>query len=124
SSIVGSSIVGGATTTAHLVAALSLAGDMGIGVHLEHCLRTCYISLHVAATLGLDDATREDVFWTALLKDAGCTSFATQIAAFVNGDEIAARRQFLVYADNGKLRDMFEWAFAFVGAQSGPLARA
>ncbi|MEA2640200.1 MAG: hypothetical protein QOF51_1594 [Chloroflexota bacterium] len=123
STALGSRAASGASTTAELVAALSLAGDMGIGLPLEHCLRTCYISLHIAARLGLDADTREDVFWAALLKDSGCTSFTTQIAAFVNGDEMEARRQFL-YADAGKVRDVMEWALAYVGARSAPLARA
>src|SRR5678815_86000 len=80
-------------TTAQLVAALSLAEDLGVGLPLEHTLRACYIGLHLAAELDLDTDTREDVFWPVLLKDSGCTGFNTQTAAFIQGDEIAAKRE-------------------------------
>ena len=112
------------STTAHLAAALSLAEDLGVGLPLEHTLRACYIALHTASELDLDADTREDVFWTVLLKDTGCTGFNTQAAAFIQGDEIAAKRQLLFYMDGGKLRDTLEWAYGFVGSQLNPLARA
>ncbi|MBM2810108.1 MAG: C-di-GMP phosphodiesterase class [Chloroflexi bacterium] len=114
----------GPTTTAHLVAALSMWGDLGIGLPLEHCLRACYIGLHIAADLKLDAAAREDVFWSLLLKDAGCTSFTTQAAAFVRGDEIAARRQMLFYADPDSIRDVMDWALTYLGPDTGPWTRA
>lgn len=102
-------------TTAQLVASLSLAGDMGIGLPLEHCLRACYIGLHLAARLQLDSGAREDVFWTLLLKDAGCTSFTTQAATFIQGNEIDARRQLLFYKDGTDPHDIMEWALAYLG---------
>jgi HD-GYP domain-containing protein (c-di-GMP phosphodiesterase class II) len=114
----------GASTTAQLVAALSLAEDLGVGLPLEHTLRACYIGLHIAAELNLDADTREDVFWTVLLKDTGCTGFNTQAAAFIRGDEIAAKRQLLFYMDGGKVRDTLEWATTYVGSQLNPMARA
>lgn len=99
-------------------------GDLGVGLPLEHCLRACYVGLHIAADLKLDTASREDVFWALLLKDAGCTSFTTQAAAFFRGDEIAARREMLFYTDPNSMRDVMDWALTYLGPDTGPWTRA
>lgn len=56
---------------AELLCALSFAADLNTGQPMEHGLKTAYISLVLAHTLGL---TREDqvtVFYSSLLKDLG-----------------------------------------------------
>src|SRR5437762_2417886 len=59
---------------AELLAALSLATDLGLGQPMEYLLRTCALSLRLADALGLDAATRGDVYYLALLRWIGCTS--------------------------------------------------
>ncbi|MCU1475144.1 MAG: LuxR family transcriptional regulator, partial [Amnibacterium sp.] len=44
---------------AELIAALSLAIDLGLGLPLEHMLRSCIIAMRLADLLGADAETRE-----------------------------------------------------------------
>jgi HD-GYP domain-containing protein (c-di-GMP phosphodiesterase class II) len=76
---------------AELVAALSLATDLGMGQPLEQALRTCLLSVEAGRHLGLDASELRDVYDLALLRFVGCTSDAHEQAALVGGDEIAFR---------------------------------
>jgi HD-GYP domain-containing protein (c-di-GMP phosphodiesterase class II) len=71
------------------VAALSLATDLGMGQPLEQALGACLLAVAAGTELGLDGATRSDVYYLALLRFIGCTSDAHEQAALVGGDEIA-----------------------------------
>jgi len=75
---------------AELVAALSLGVDLGFGQPMEHVLRECTIALRLADQLGLDDAERSTVYYTALLVNVGCHSDAHEQAKWF-GDDIALR---------------------------------
>jgi HD-GYP domain-containing protein (c-di-GMP phosphodiesterase class II) len=74
---------------AELVAALSLATDLGTGQPLEHALRTCQLSMRVAGELGLPAATCAEVYHVALLRFLGCTADAPETALYAGGDNIA-----------------------------------
>lgn len=74
---------------AELVAALSLATDLGMGQPLEQALRTCLLSIATGRELGLDGPVLSDIYYLALLRYVGCTSDAHEQAALVGGDEIA-----------------------------------
>ncbi len=82
----------GQVRTADLLAALSLASDLAIGIPAEHAVRSCYIGMHVADHLGLSSDQQVDVYYAELLMDAGCTSWTSQLAGFILSDEIVARR--------------------------------
>jgi HD-GYP domain-containing protein (c-di-GMP phosphodiesterase class II) len=75
---------------AELLAALSLGIDLGFGQPLEHVLRQCLIALRLAERIGLDDETRADVYYTALLVNVGCHSDAHEQAKWF-GDDIALK---------------------------------
>jgi HD-GYP domain-containing protein (c-di-GMP phosphodiesterase class II) len=75
---------------AELVAALSLGVDLGFGQPMEHILRQCLIALRLAERLGLDEATRADIYYTALLVNVGCHSDAHEQAKWF-GDDIALK---------------------------------
>jgi HD-GYP domain-containing protein (c-di-GMP phosphodiesterase class II) len=72
-----------------LVAAISLATDLGTGQPIEHALRTCRLSGTVAGELGLDARTVADVHYVALLRFLGCTADAPETAQLAGGDNIA-----------------------------------
>lgn len=74
---------------AELVAALSLATDLGMGQPLEQALRTCLLATAAGNELGLDRAARADAYYLALLRFVGCTADAHEVSALVGGDEIA-----------------------------------
>jgi HD-GYP domain-containing protein (c-di-GMP phosphodiesterase class II) len=75
---------------AELVAALSLGVDLGFGQPMEHVLRQCLIALRLAERVGLDDETRAEIYYTALLINVGCHSDAHEQAKWF-GDDIALK---------------------------------
>lgn len=62
--------------TAEVVAALSLATDLGIGVPLEHGLHSALIAARLGDVLAVDPETRAQAYYTSLLFYIGCTASA------------------------------------------------
>jgi HD-GYP domain-containing protein (c-di-GMP phosphodiesterase class II) len=81
--------VGGPLRLSELVAALSLATDLGTGQPLEHALRTCLLSLELSRRSGVGAERLAEVYYVALLRFVGCTADAAQTAADVGGDDLA-----------------------------------
>ena len=77
---------------AELVAALSLATDLGMGQPMEQGLRTCLVSLRLADLAGASTGELAEVYYVALLRFLGCTADAHDAALSVGGDDIALRR--------------------------------
>jgi HD-GYP domain-containing protein (c-di-GMP phosphodiesterase class II)/DNA-binding CsgD family transcriptional regulator len=75
---------------AELVAALSLGVDLGFGQPMEHVLRECMIALRLADRIGLKEAERSTVYYTALLVNVGCHADAHEQAKWF-GDDIALK---------------------------------
>ena len=75
---------------AELVAAWSLATDLGLGLPQEHVLRQCRIALGLAERLGLDEAERAAVYYVAMLAWVGCTADSYELADQF-GDDLALR---------------------------------
>jgi HD-GYP domain-containing protein (c-di-GMP phosphodiesterase class II) len=75
---------------AELIAALSLATDLGLGLPQEHVLRQCRIALGLAERVGVDEAERAAAYYVAMLAWVGCTADSHELAAQF-GDEIAFR---------------------------------
>jgi HD-GYP domain-containing protein (c-di-GMP phosphodiesterase class II) len=73
--------------TAELVAALSLATDLGTGFPLEHALRSCLLATWTAQALELGDDEIRNVYYVSLLKYLGCT-VTSHVSAQVLGDEL------------------------------------
>jgi HD-GYP domain-containing protein (c-di-GMP phosphodiesterase class II) len=72
---------------AELVAALSLATDLGTGHPFERALRTCLLAIRFGEALSLDEQTLCDCYYVALLRFVGCTASDHRASLF--GDEIA-----------------------------------
>jgi hypothetical protein len=70
-----------------LIAALSLATDLGLGEPMEHLLRSCLISMRLGERMGLTDAERAEVYYVSLLAWVGCMSDSTEMSALF-GDDI------------------------------------
>jgi HD-GYP domain-containing protein (c-di-GMP phosphodiesterase class II) len=73
-----------------LVATLSLGIDLGFGQPMEHILRQCLIALRLAERVGLDEAERAVVYYTALLVNVGCHTDAHEQSKWF-GDDIAMK---------------------------------
>jgi HD-GYP domain-containing protein (c-di-GMP phosphodiesterase class II) len=73
---------------AEVMAALSLATDLGIGVPLEHGLQSTLLAMRLGELLGVDPDTASQTYYTCLLFYVGCTADAV-IAAETFGDDDA-----------------------------------
>jgi HD-GYP domain-containing protein (c-di-GMP phosphodiesterase class II) len=85
---------------AELMAALSLATDLGMGQPLEFALSSCALSVRLGEALGLAEDELRDVYYQALLRYIGCNAETHMLAAIV-GDELALRADFAAI-DNGR----------------------
>jgi HD-GYP domain-containing protein (c-di-GMP phosphodiesterase class II)/DNA-binding CsgD family transcriptional regulator len=112
----------GRLRTADLMAALSLASDMAVGLPAEHAVRSCYIGMHVADQMRLPAHQQVDVYYAQLLMDAGCTAWTSQLAGAILSDEIAARRDMVFHRNTRDPVDVFGWLRSYV-APGAPLPR-
>jgi HD-GYP domain-containing protein (c-di-GMP phosphodiesterase class II) len=72
---------------AELVAALSLATDLAIGVPFEHGLQSTLFAMRLGKRLGLDPETASQTYYACLLFYVGCTAGAETAAELFGGDD-------------------------------------
>ncbi len=75
---------------AELVAALSLATDLGLGQPQQHIIRQTLIAMRVAELEGLSDDERAAIFYVSLLAWVGCVADAHEMGKWF-GDDMAVR---------------------------------
>ena len=63
-----------------LLAALSVATDLGMGQEPEKAVRGCLVATGLARAMDLPDRDVADIFYTTLLQHVGCTAPAHEIA--------------------------------------------
>jgi DNA-binding CsgD family transcriptional regulator len=90
---------------ADLLAAVSVATDLGNGQEPEKAIRACLVATALARRMGTPEAEVSDVYYTALLRHLGCTATAHEEAWLV-GDELAVRPA-AERADFGNPREAF-----------------
>src|SRR6185312_11397738 len=98
---------------AELVAALSVATDLGTGQPLEHAVRSAVLAVRLGELAGASAAELADTYYVALLHAAGCTSNGHE-AGQLFGDDIAHRAAFYLI-DPTKPDEVLEFYRAFVG---------
>jgi HD-GYP domain-containing protein (c-di-GMP phosphodiesterase class II)/DNA-binding CsgD family transcriptional regulator len=91
-------------TLAQLLAAFSLATDLGLGQPMEHLLRSWQIASHLGRHVGLPDEQQPALFHVAMLSWVGCVADAPEVTASF-GDDIAFRAE-SYEADLGGLSGM------------------
>jgi len=75
-----------------ILSALSYALDLTEGQPMGHSVRACIIGMRLAQQVGLPAAERGDLYYSLLLKDAGCSSNSSRLFHIVSADEIKAKR--------------------------------
>src|SRR5271155_2298913 len=75
-----------------LISALSYALDLTEGRPMGHSVRSCMIGMRIAEQLGLPAESQADLYYTLLLKDAGCSSNSSRLYHILNSDDIRAKR--------------------------------
>ena len=77
---------------AELMAALSIATDLGMGQPINYALCSSVLAVRLGEKLKLSDADLHDVYYYALLRYIGCNAETPELAAIV-GDEITLRQE-------------------------------
>ena len=75
-----------------LVGAFSHALDLTEGQPAGHCIRACWIGMHVGKAVGLSQRELDDLYYTILLKDLGCSSNAARICELYQADDRAFKQ--------------------------------
>lgn len=82
--------MGSRTTRAELLAALSVAIDLGLGQPTEHMLRAALIAIRIADRLGLCRDDRDCTYYATLIMWIGCHADSHEYARWF-GDDISVR---------------------------------
>ncbi|MGZ6545663.1 MAG: HD domain-containing phosphohydrolase [Actinomycetota bacterium] len=77
---------------AELVAALSLATDLGLGQPQQHIIRQTLIAMRMADLDGLSDDEKAAIFYVSLLAWVGCVADAHEMGKWF-GDDMAIRAE-------------------------------
>jgi len=85
-----------------LIAALSLATDLGMGQPMAQALRTNLIALELGRRLGLSERDLADTYYTTLLRFVGCTSDSHDFLEFAAGDDVGFRRNLAAVANGAR----------------------
>jgi len=107
---------------AELMAALSIATDLGMGQPMEYAMTTCIVAVRLGEAAGLSDAELRDAYYEALLRYIGCNA-DTYWAASIVGDELALRADFakIDSADNLRILGMLLRYMRQANAGANPL---
>jgi HD-GYP domain-containing protein (c-di-GMP phosphodiesterase class II) len=106
---------------AELLGALSHALDMVEGQPAGHCVRCCWIGIHIGQEIGLDDAQIWELYYVLLLKDLGCSSNAARICHLFLTDDLSFKRD--AKTINGSLPQALRFVLSHTGLKSGLAAR-
>lgn len=107
---------------APVLAALSLATDLGGGFADETALRTAVLARRLAAAAGLDALAQSHALWAGILRFLGCTGFAHEQAVLVGGDDLAFLQTF-ADVDLGSPPAMLARALSRLARDAGGAAR-
>lgn len=106
-----------------VIGALSHALDLTEGQPVGHSQRACMIAMELAERLGLPDPERHDLYYAALLKDAGCSSSAARMCELFATDDRALKRDF-ARVDWTSTAQFVRFAAGRVAPDQTPFARA
>ena len=102
---------------AELLGALGHALDITEGQPEGHCIRCCWIGVHVGRAARLTEAEVADLYHVLLLKDLGCSSNAARICELYLADDLVFKRDFKFI--NGSLPQALRFVLSHTGMRSG-----
>ena len=100
-----------------LISALSHALDITEGQPEGHCVRCCWIGMHIGRRLGLNDDELWNLYYTLLLKDLGCSSNAARICELYLTDDLSFKRDFKTVGDS--LPKVLQFVLSHTGLKAG-----
>jgi HD-GYP domain-containing protein (c-di-GMP phosphodiesterase class II) len=83
-----------------LIASLSYALDITEGQPPGHCVRACWIGMHLGRQLGMPEEQLWELYYTLLLKDLGCSSNAARICELYLTDDLNFKRDYKIVGDS------------------------
>jgi HD-GYP domain-containing protein (c-di-GMP phosphodiesterase class II) len=87
----------------NIINALSYALDLTEGQPPGHSLRCCWIGMHFADYLNLTMQERHDLYYTLILKDAGCSSNAARLCELYGCDDRQVKSMYKKVDSQNKL---------------------
>lgn len=100
-----------------LIAALSHALDITEGQPAGHCVRACWIGMHIGREIGLPEDQLWELYYTLLLKDLGCSSNAARICELYLTDDLSFKRDFKTVGDS--LPQVLSFVLTHTGLKAG-----
>jgi HD-GYP domain-containing protein (c-di-GMP phosphodiesterase class II) len=83
-----------------LIGSLSYALDITEGQPAGHCVRVCWIGMHIGRDAGMEAEQLWELYYTLLLKDLGCSSNAARICELYLTDDLDFKRDFKTVGDS------------------------
>jgi HD-GYP domain-containing protein (c-di-GMP phosphodiesterase class II) len=83
-----------------LMASLSYALDITEGQPPGHCVRACWIGMHIGHQAGMAEDQLWELYYTLLLKDLGCSSNAARICELYLTDDLNFKRDYKTVGDS------------------------
>jgi HD-GYP domain-containing protein (c-di-GMP phosphodiesterase class II)/DNA-binding CsgD family transcriptional regulator len=105
-----------------LIAALSLAFDIGNNYPPEKALRNTLLATSLGQEIGLRGQALSDVYYVSQLRYLGCTAYSHELAKFLGVDELASRNAFAGVSSSDAL-DVLKTTLTRVGRTAGPVKR-
>jgi HD-GYP domain-containing protein (c-di-GMP phosphodiesterase class II) len=102
---------------AELLGALSHALDMVEGQPAGHCVRCCWIGIHVGREIGLSEQQIWELYYTLLLKDLGCSSNAARICRLFLTDDLSFKHD--AKTIDGSLPQALRFILSHTGMKAG-----
>lgn len=106
---------------AEILSALSYALDITEGQPAGHCVRSCWIGIHIGRAIGLRDDMLWALYYTLLLKDLGCSSNAARICELYLTDDRSFKHDFKLV--DGGLASALDFVFRHTGLNAGMSGR-
>lgn len=100
-----------------LLSALSHALDITEGQPEGHCIRCCWIGMHIGKEIHLPENQLWDLYYTLLLKDLGCSSNAARICELYLTDDLEFKRDFKTVGDS--LPQVLHFVLKHTGLKAG-----
>lgn len=97
-----------------IIGSLSYALDLTEGLPAGHSLRSCWVGMHVGQRLGMNSQELSHLYYTILLKDAGCSSNAARLFELYGADERLIKRDFK-QVDSDSLMHLGRFVLAHAG---------
>ena len=81
----------GSIRVSELLSALSYALDLTEGRPMGHSVRACILGMRIAQEWKLPEEDLAELYYTLLLKDAGCSSNSSRLYHILNADDLRAK---------------------------------